>query len=215
MNLRDCCCFVLIVLDIEDVVEWVCVVGDVLKGGDVVIVIVFGYGCFDDEFQCYVEVFVLVIQVVGVVVFIVNDSCVVGCVKVDGMYIDVLFVEFVDVVEKFCLKFIVGVGCVSDCYQVLEVGEFDLDYVFFGKIGGDIKLELYFKNFVFGEWWVFMVFIFCIIMGGIDLVFVFVIVEMGVEFVVFLVVVFVEFGCVVIVVVEVNVFFDEKVLRFE
>lgn len=214
-NLRDRCRLVLIAPDIEDAAERARVVGDALKGGDVATVIVPGYGRSDDEFQRHAEALVPVIQAAGAAALIVNDSRVAGRAKADGMHIDAPFAELADAVEKFRPKLIVGAGRVSDRHQALEVGELDPDYVFFGKIGGDIKPEPHPKNLALGEWWASMVSIPCIIMGGTDPASVLAIAETGAEFAALSAAVFAEPGRAAIVVAEANALLDEKAPRFE
>ena len=41
--------------------------------------------------------------------------------------------------EKFSPKLIVGGGNATDRHHALEMGEIRPDYVFFGKVDGDIK----------------------------------------------------------------------------
>ncbi len=89
------------------------------------------------------------------------------------------------------------------------------DYVFFGKIGGDIKPEPHPKNLALGEWWASMVEIPCIIMGGTDPASVLPIAETGAEFAALSTAVFSEPGRAAIVVAEVNALLDEKAPRFE
>jgi thiamine-phosphate pyrophosphorylase len=62
-------------------------------------------------------------------------------------------------------NFIVGGGNATDRHKALEIGEVQPDYIFFGKIGGDIKPEAHPKNVALAEWWASMVEIPCIVLG--------------------------------------------------
>ena len=57
------------------------------------------------------------------------------------------------------------------------------DYIFFGKIGGDIKPEAHPKNLALAEWWASMVEVPCIVMGGTDPQSALAVAETGAEFV--------------------------------
>ncbi|MCD2179956.1 thiamine phosphate synthase [Rhizobium sp. C1] len=212
---EDRCRLVLIAPDIEDADERARLVGDALKGGDVATVIVPSYGLADAEFQRHAETLVPVIQAAGAAALIAGDSRIAGRAKADGLHIDGPAADLAEAVEKFTPKLIVGAGRVSDRHQALEVGECGPDYVFFGKIGGDIKPEPHPKNLALGEWWASMVEIPCIIMGGTDPASVLPIAETGAEFAALSTAVFSEPGRAAIVVAEVNALLDEKAPRFE
>jgi thiamine-phosphate pyrophosphorylase len=122
--------------------------------------------------------------------------------------------ELVDAVEKFSPKLIVGAGRASDRHQALEVGDAQPDYIFFGKIGGDIKPEPHPKNLALGEWWSSMVEIPCIVMGGTDPASVVPVAECGAEFVALCQAVFEDPARAAVVVGEVNALLDEKAPRF-
>jgi len=54
-------------------------------------------------------------------------------------------------------------------HNALEIGELKPDFVFFGKLAGDIKAEAHPKNIALAEWWAELVEIPGIVMGGSDL----------------------------------------------
>lgn len=209
------CRLVLIAPDIEDAEERARLVGDALKGGDVASVIVPAYGLADAAFQSHAEALVPVIQKAGAAALICGDSRIAGRARADGLHIDGPAAEVAEAVEKFTPKMIVGAGRVADRHHALEVGEAGPDYVFFGKIGGDIKPEPHPKNLALGEWWASMVEIPCIVMGGTDPASVLAIAESGAEFAALSAAVFSEPGRAAIVVAEVNALLDEKAPRFE
>jgi thiamine-phosphate pyrophosphorylase len=214
-NAEDRCRLVLIAPDIDDAAELTRIVSDALKGGDVASVIVPSYGRSDADFQKQAELLVPVIQNAGAAALIAGDSRVAGRAKADGLHIDGPASDVADAVEKFAPKLIVGAGRVADRHQALEVGDATPDYVFFGKIGGDIKPEPHPKNLALGEWWASMVEIPCIVMGGTDPSSVLAVAGTGAEFAALSTAVFSEPGRAAIVVAEVNALLDEKAPRFE
>lgn len=213
-NSEDRCRLVLVAPDIGDADERARIVADALKGGDVASVIVPAYGLSDSDFQRHAEALVPVIQKAGAAALVAGDSRVAGRAKADGLHIDGPLAELADAVEKFTPKLIVGAGRVSDRHQALEAGDMQPDYVFFGKIGGDIKPEPHPKNLALGEWWSSMVEIPCIVMGGTDPASVLAVAGCGAEFVALCDAVFSVPGRAAIVVAEVNALLDEKAPRF-
>jgi thiamine-phosphate pyrophosphorylase len=93
-----------------------------------------------------------------------------------------------------------------DRHHALEIGETQPDYIFFGKLEGDIKPEAHSKNVALGEWWSAMIEIPAIVMGGIDPSSAVVVAEAGVEFV--------DPANAATIVARVNAELDEKAPRF-
>ena len=94
--------------------------------------------------------------------------------------------------EKFSPKLIVGGGNATDRHHALRMGEIRPDYVFFGKVDGDIKPEAHPKNVALAEWWASMIEIPCIVMGGTDPESVLTVAKSGAEFVALRLAVFAE-----------------------
>jgi thiamine-phosphate pyrophosphorylase len=209
------CRIVLIAPDIEDADEKARVIGDALKGGDVASVIIPQYGLSDDAFQIHAEKLVPVVQDAGAAAVICGDSRVAGRAKADGVHINGPVAELAEAAEKFMPKLIVGAGRAADRHQALEIGEIGPDYIFFGKLDGDIKPEPHPKNLALGEWWASMVAIPAIVMGGSDPQSVLAIAESGVEFAALSKAVFSEPGRAAVIVAEVNALLDEKAPRFD
>jgi len=208
------CRLVLIAPDIADAEERARVVGNALKGGDVASVIIPQYGADDMAFQIIAEKLVPVVQEAGAAAVICGDSRVAGRAKADGLHIDGPVAVVAEAVEKFMPKLIVGAGRAADRHQALEIGDLNPDYIFFGKLDGDIKPEPHPKNLALGEWWSAMVAIPCIVMGGSDPQSVVAVAESGVEFVALSKAVFADPERVAIIVAEVNAMLDEKAPRF-
>ena len=209
------CRLVLIVPDIADAAERARVLAGALKGGDVASVILPQYGLDDQAFQKHAEALVPLIQEAGAAALVAGDTRVAGRVKADGLHITGNHEMLAEALEKFSPKLIVGGGNASDRHYALEVGETRPDYIFFGKLDGDIKPEAHPKNVALGEWWASMVEIPCIVMGGTDPQSALVVAESGAEFVALRLAVFAEPDQAPAIVASVNALLDEKAPRFE
>ncbi|ABC92283.1 thiamine-phosphate pyrophosphorylase protein [Rhizobium etli CFN 42] len=209
------CRLVLIVPDIADADEQARIVADALKGGDVASVIVPQYGLDDGAFQKHAEKLVPVIQDAGAAALIAGDSRVAGRAKADGLHITGNAQALSEAIDKHAPKLIVGGGNASDRHNALEIGEVRPDYIFFGKLDGDIKPEAHPKNLALGEWWASMIEIPCIVMAGTDPASALAVAETRAEFVALRLAVFGEPGRAPSIVAEINALLDEKAPRFE
>lgn len=211
---EDRCRLVLIVPDIADPAVRTEAVANALRGGDVASVIIPQYGLDDSEFQKHAELLVPVIQEAGAAALIVDNSRVAGRVKADGLHISGNAEALAEAVEKHAPKLIVGGGNAMDRHHALEMGEPQPDYIFFGKLEGDIKPEAHSKNVALGEWWSAMIEIPAIVMGGTDPSSAVVVAEAGVEFVALGKAVFEDPANAATIVARVNAELDEKAPRF-
>ncbi len=209
------CRLVLIAPDIADADEQVKIVADALKGGDVASVIVPQYGLNDGEFQKHAEKLVPIIQKADAAALLAGDSRVVGRAKADGLHLTGPASEISEAIDKYADKLIIGGGNAADRHHALEIGEERPDYIFFGKLDGDIKPEAHPKNLALAEWWASMIEIPCIVMGGQDPASALAVAETGAEFVALHLAVFGEPARAPLVVSEVNALLDEKAPRFE
>jgi thiamine-phosphate pyrophosphorylase len=214
-NTDNRCRLVLIAPDIADVDSRAKILGGALRGGDVASVIVPQYGLDDHTFQKHAEALVPLIQEAGAAALVAGDTRVAGRVKADGLHITGNAEELADAMEKFSPKLIVGGGNATDRHHALEMGEIRPDYVFFGKVDGDIKPEAHPKNVALAEWWASMIEIPCIVMGGTDPESVVAVAESGAEFVALRLAVFAEPEQAPAIVASVNAILDEKAPRFE
>lgn len=212
---EDRCRLVLIVPDIADAAKKAGVVEDALKGGDVASVIIPQYGLDDAAFQKHAELLVPVVQDAGAAALVVDNSRVAGRAKADGLHISGNSAALAEAIEKHTPKMIVGGGNAMDRHHALEIGEAQPDYVFFGKLDGDIKPEAHSKNLALGEWWSSMIEIPAIVMGGQDPASAVAVAEAGVEFVALREAVFADPALAATVVARVNAELDEKAPRFE
>ncbi len=185
-----------------------------LAGGDVATVIIPQYDRNDQQFQVLAETVVPIIQEAGAAALVAGDSRVAGRAKADGLHIAGKREEIEDAIVKFTPKMIVGAGGVSERHTALEIGEVQPDYIFFGKVDGDIKPEPHPKNLALGEWWASMVEIPCVVMGGNDVTSVVAVAETGAEFVALRDAVFAGPEAPERQVAEANRLLDEKAPRF-
>ncbi|KQR75847.1 thiamine phosphate synthase [Rhizobium sp. Leaf341] len=215
MSLTDNRCrLVLIVPEIADPAERARIVGDALKGGDVASVILPQYDLDDQTFQKHAEVLVPIIQEAGAAALVSGDTRVAGRARADGLHVEGNAEAMREAMEKFSPKLIVGGGNAADRHHALEIGEAKPDYIFFGKLNGDIKPEAHSKNIALGEWWSSMIEIPCIVMGGADPASALVVAESGAEFVALHRAVFEVPERAAAVIAEVNALLDEKAPRF-
>lgn len=211
----DRCRLVLILPEGDDLAARRRVTEDALRGGDVASVILPQYGLDDQTFQKHAEALVPVIQAAGAAALIAGDTRTAGRAKADGLHITGDHAAVAEAVERFTPKLIVGGGNAADRHHALEIGEAKPDYIFFGKLDGDIKPEAHPKNVALGEWWAAMIEIPCIVMGGADPASALTVAESGAEFVALSRAVFDVPENAAQVVAAVNALLDEKAPRFE
>lgn len=188
---------------------------DALKGGDVASVIIPQYELDDSAFQKFAAAVVPLVQNAGAAALVCGDSRVAGREKADGIHIQGNAATLAEAVEQFAPKLIVGGGNATERHTALEMGDSNPDYLFFGKLAGDIKPEPHPKNLALGEWWAEMVEIPCIVMGGTDPESVLAIAETGAEFAALSRAVFEHPAGAAAAVAAVNAVLDEKAPRFE
>ena len=209
------CRLVLILPEGEDLSARAAMLEGALKGGDVASVILPQYGLDDGQFQKHAEKLVSIVQAAGAAALVAGDTRVAGRVKADGIHVTGGLEELGETVEKFTPQMIVGGGNATDRHKALEIGDVQPDYIFFGKIGGDIKPEAHPKNVALAEWWASMVEIPCIVLGGTDPQSALAVAESGAEFVALDKAVFADPAQAPHVVAAVNALLDEKAPRFE
>ena len=209
------CRLVLVAPDIADAAETARIMADALKGGDVASVIIPQYAFNDNEFQKIAEALVPVIQQAGAAALVSGDSRVAGRARADGLHISGGLEPFTEAMEKFSPKLIVGGGNAQERHRALEIGELQPDYIFFGKLDGDIKPDAHPKNLALAEWWASMIAIPCIVMGGTNPESALAIAESGAEFAALRLAVFADPARAAAIIQEANALLDEKAPRFE
>lgn len=205
---------VLVMPETDDADAAARMIEDALKGGDVASVILPQYGMDDSRFQKLAEKVVPIVQQAGAAALVAGDSRVAGRAKADGLHVSGGVADLGEAIEKHAPKLIVGGGNAQDRHHALEIGELQPDYIFFGKIEGDIKPDAHPKNLALAEWWASMVAIPCIVMGGTDPASMLAIADTGAEFGALRLAVFAEPGRAAGIVQEVNALLDQKAPRF-
>ena len=186
-----------------------------LRGGDVSSVILPQYGIGDSDFQKRAEKIVPLVQKAGAAALIAGEPRVASRCKADGLHISGGIEDMEDAMDRFSPDLIVGGGRAKDRHSALEIGELRPDYIFFGKIDGDIKDVAHPKNIALGDWWASMIEIPCVVMGGRVPESAIEVAESGAEFVALRQAVFDDPEQAAIRVAHVNALLDEKAPRFE
>ncbi|HUH48397.1 MAG TPA: thiamine phosphate synthase [Mycoplana sp.] len=209
------CRLMLILPEGEDIDARRVMLEEALRGGDVASVVLPQYALEDGIFQKHAEALVPVIQKAGAAALIEGDTRVAGRAKADGIHIAGGLEAMAEAIGNYSPKLIVGGGNAKDRHIALQIGDLAPDYIFFGKIGGDIKPEPHSKNLALAEWWASMVEVPCVVMGGTDPQSALAVAETGAEFVALCQAVFSEPRNAAQVVASVNALLDEKAPRFE
>lgn len=213
-QVEDRCRLVLIAPDLAEsgVVEKA--IGDALRGGDVASVILPQYGLDDNSYQKLAEQLIPIIQNSGAAALIAGETRVASRTKADGVHVSGGFDEMKNTIEQLTPQMIVGGGRAKERHAALEIGELRPDYIFFGRIDGDIKPEPHSKNVALGRWWASLIEIPCVVMGGHDLGLVDEIAESGAEFVALRQAIFADPAQAAMHVAQANALLDEKAPRF-
>ncbi|MCR9136326.1 MAG: thiamine phosphate synthase [Alphaproteobacteria bacterium] len=213
-NVEDRCRLVLIAPDLEDdqVIEQA--VSDALRGGDVASVILPQYGLDDSSFQKRSERLVPIIQRAGAAALIAGETRVATRTGADGVHVSGGIEDMKHALDRFSPQMIVGGGRAKERHAALEIGELRPDYIFFGRLDGDIKQEPHAKNIALGQWWADLIEIPCVIMGGQNLESIADIADTGAEFAALRHAVFADPAQAAMRVSEANALLDEKAPRF-
>jgi thiamine-phosphate pyrophosphorylase len=209
------CRLVLITPDLEDVSELSDCVENALRGGDVASVIIPQRDLDDHAFQSVAETLVPIVQKANAAALIAGDTRVMGRSKADGVHVVGNAEDVYDAVEDFAPQKIVGGGNAKDRHAALSIGDTQPDYLFFGKIDGDIKPDAHPKNLALGQWWAEFVEIPCIVAGGSHIDCVEKVAETGCDFIALGKAVFAKPDEAALKVSEINAILDEKAPRFE
>lgn len=209
------CRLVLITPDIKDIAVLEDTVSSALRGGDVASVIIPQLDLGEHDFQNVASVLVPIIQKAGAAALIAGDSRVMGRCKADGLHVTGNADDLYDAVERFSPEKIVGGGNAKDRHNSLSMGDTQPDYLFFGKLDGDIKSEPHPKNIKLGQWWSEFVEIPCVVMGGSDIEAALEIAEVGCDFLALNSAIFSKPKESATKVAQINALLDEKAPRFE
>lgn len=154
---------------------------EALGGGDVASIIIPPAG--EAAFQQRAAGLVEIAHRHDVAAMVVADTQVAGRVKADGVHVETGTADAEPILEKFADSMMVGVGGIKTRHSALEAGEIRPDYVFFGRIGYDLKPDPHRRNIALAEWWAALVQVPCIVLAGSELASVSVVAQTGADFV--------------------------------
>ena len=121
---------------------------EALAGGDVAAVLI------ASEAQMRASrALVPVIQAAGAAALVVDDTRLAGHVQADGVHVESGLEDLRLAVESFRPKRIVGAGNLHSRHAAMQVGELDIDYLFFGRPHGDTHDGAHPKALDLAEWW--------------------------------------------------------------
>jgi thiamine-phosphate pyrophosphorylase len=105
-----------------------------------------------------------IIQEAGAIV--ADDTRLAGRAKADGVQIGTGQEDLRLAVESFRPKRIVGAGNINSRHAAMQVGEADVDYLFFGRPHGDTHDAPHPKALDLAEWWSELMSVPAVIMAG-------------------------------------------------
>lgn len=153
------------------------------SGGDVASVIIPTGELNELEYADHVEKLVPIIQENSAAALVMKDTQSMGRSNADGIFIGSNIDTLLEIKEKFHPKKIVGFGGAKNKHNSMVAGDVGPDFMFYGKVDGDIKPEAHPKNVDLAHWWSQMVEIPCVVMAGSQLESVADIAASGAEFV--------------------------------
>lgn len=156
---------------------------EALSGGDVASIILYSDDVDSHAFETCCKACVPLIQNHDVAAIVADSTQSFGRSGADGILAVREKPQLADLLARFSPQNIVGCGNIKNRHGALQVGELKPDFVFFGKLGGDIRPEPHHKNVALAEWWSELVQISSVVMAGSDLASVIECAENGAEFV--------------------------------
>ena len=154
-----------------------------LEGGDVSSVIFYDADGAPTDFITRCKALVPQIQDADIATIITADTQAFGRSDADGFLVSGSDHEIKDAIARFSPQKIVGCAGIRERHRALVIGEFNPDFVFFGKPGGDTHAVPHKKYTALGEWWAQLVEIPSVVMAGNEISSVVEVAKCGVEFV--------------------------------
>jgi thiamine-phosphate pyrophosphorylase len=182
---EDRCRLVLVVPAIENAFA---LLENALSGGDVASIILMRKdtetqqdleeGAYQDHCQRLCEL----AQEKNVAALVETDSQIFGRSGADGIFIPSGLENLKEAIARFSPKSIVGYGGVRTRHNAMDAGELSPDFLFLGRLDGDIKPEAHPKNVALAGWCNEVMQMSVVVMGGSALESVVEIAECGAEF---------------------------------
>jgi len=162
-QVADRCRLVLVVPPVENVEA---MLADALEGGDVASIILAQAGLSEVAFGAHVEKLVRVAESHETAVLVEMDSQAMGRSGADGLFVTGALEGLGDAIARFSPKRIVGYGGIKTRHNAMTAGELNPDFLFLGKLDGDIKPEAHPKNLEMANWCTELMQIPIVVMGG-------------------------------------------------
>lgn len=137
-----------------------------ISGGDVASLLIDINTIDPGQRSSIVKSLVKICQDSEVAALVRNDTQLAGRCGADGVHVDGDLSDLEPILESFRPQKIVGVGGVSNRHDALDVGDLDVDYVFFGWFDSMNNDEADPKVLALADWWSPIVEIPCIAMAG-------------------------------------------------
>ncbi|MEM1376114.1 MAG: thiamine phosphate synthase [Pseudomonadota bacterium] len=164
------CRLVLVVpKELEATDELVSAIKSAASGGDVASIIVPQHGLSDEQYQDLLEAVAAVTQNHGIALIGCGEKRILSRAGVDGEHLIGGASEVFAHLEQKKDDLIAGVFGGQTRHAALEMGEARPDYLFFGKFGGDTKIETHPRFLELAGWWAEMVEIPAILLAGASL----------------------------------------------
>ncbi len=179
-HLPDRCRLVLIVPAVENAEQ---LFAAALEGGDVASAIL-PVGEMDTaQYQRHCEQLVEVAHGHDCAVLVDGDSQTMGRADADGIFVSSGLETLNETIARFSPKRLVGYGGVKTRHNAMEAAEQKPDFLFLGRLDGDIRPEAHKKNMTLGSWCAEVMQISVVVMGGSSLESVVEVAECGADFV--------------------------------
>ena len=140
------------------------VLTETLKGGDVASLLILPPK--DGDYQAAAKTLIPIAQEHEIATLIHNDSQVMGRSGADGLHLDGAVEDIVETVKAHAGREVMGVACAPTRHEAMEMGEGPIDYLFFGRLDGDTKPDIFPKMFKLAEWWCSLFEVPGVVMGG-------------------------------------------------
>jgi thiamine-phosphate pyrophosphorylase len=142
------------------------VLAEAIAGGDVASVILMRGELTETAYAAHVEKLVPVTSEFDTAVLVDNDSQSMGRAEADGLFVTGGIEMLGDALARFSPKRIVGYGSVKTRHAAMNSAELNPDFLFLGKLDGDIKPEAHPKNLEMANWCSELMEVPVVVMGG-------------------------------------------------
>jgi len=148
-----------------DAVRFAPLLAEALAAGDVAAVLI---GAAEGPgTAAQAEALVPVAQAHGAAAIVAGDTRIAGHTKADGVHIGSGRLDDLRLAaDSLRPKRIVGAGGIDSRHAAMEVGELDVDYLFFGRPHGDTHDEAHARVLDLAEWWSEIMQIPAVVMAG-------------------------------------------------